>query len=271
MCARPRPPTAIPHDFGGGGVSPVVLREPRVPALLWVICTRVAPALSDGAACASESAAAAEAALQWRLFLIARVRPVGQRRGTNRRVSRPERRSGGVPRGVSTRSARRRDACVAAALGAPSTGHSKRAGGRSGDGIVSGGELLGADGALDAHELAAASRRAAWAARDLAARSGARAARARSRGSRGGVRPRRRIRPVDRRKWRRLGRRARRARSTGAATARRCSGACGACVRTRRRRASWLRGRRGDRIGRLRCTSQAGTAVRRMRVQVAER
>ena len=223
MCARSRPPTAIPRDFGGGGVSPVVLREPRVPALLWVICTRVAPALSDGAACASESAAAAEAALQWRVFLIARVRPVGQRRGTNRRVSRPERRSGGVPRGVSTRSARRRDACVAAALGAPSTGHSKRAGGRSGDGIMSDGELLGADGALDAHELAAASRRAAWAARDLAARSGARAARARSRGSRGGVRPRRRIRPVDRRKWRRLGRRARRARSTGAATARRCS------------------------------------------------
>ena len=176
-----------------------------------------------------------------------------------------------VFRAVSVRVARRRDACVAAALGAPSTGHSKRAGGRSGDGIVSDGEPLGADGALDALDLAAASRRAAWAARDLAARSGARAVRARSRCSRGGARPRRRIRPVDRRKWRRLGRHARRARSTQAATARRCSGACGACVRTRRRRASWLRGRRGDRIERYRCTSQAGTAVRRMRVQVAER
>ena len=59
----PRPPPTIPRDFGGGDVSLVVLREPRVPALLWVICTRVAPALSVGAACASESAAAAETAL----------------------------------------------------------------------------------------------------------------------------------------------------------------------------------------------------------------
>ena len=66
-----------------------------------------------------------------------------------------------VFRALSARVARRRDACVAAALGAPSTGHSKRAGGRSVDGIMNDGELLGANGALDAHELAAASRRAA--------------------------------------------------------------------------------------------------------------